>query len=215
MSVNSDNVLLALEKGELVKIIHNLKMEIEKKTEDFSKLINLRLYTLERSHFMHLQYTRRESFEVVGIPQAVTQEELEDEVVKITKDADVKVNRQNLKKSDIVACHRIGKKGNVVCRVINRKFAKEAVVCGKNLKGTQRYGMSKVFINYSLCPEYKFLNYACRQAARSEQIHRYKVKNGVNYVQVEEDGDWMEIGHVLDMENKGITVPPRQSGNKN
>ena len=50
MSVNSDNVLLALEKGELVKIIHNLKMEIEKKTEDFSKLINLRLYTLERSH---------------------------------------------------------------------------------------------------------------------------------------------------------------------
>ena len=209
MSINSDDVLLNLEKQQLVDIIKNLKGELDKKTDDFAKLINLRLYTLERSHYMHQQNTRRESFEITGIPANVTQDGLEDEVVEITKDAKVKVSRRPLQKTDIVACHLIGKKGTVICRVVNRKFANEAVHCGKNLKGTTRYGGSKIFLNYSQCPEFKFLNFACRQAAKSKDIYRYKVKNGVNYILLEEEGDWLEIGHILDLENKGIPVPSR------
>ena len=145
MSVTGD-ALLGMEKQQLVDIITNLQSELSKKNEDFMKLINLRLYTLERSHYMHLQYTRRESFEVSGIPSNIQTDQLEDEIIDICKDAKVTVNRQNLKKTDIVACHRIGKKGTVVCRVVNRKFAREAIVCGKNLKNNQRYGQSKIYI---------------------------------------------------------------------
>ena len=147
-----DNNLLEMEKKELVEIIKNLKSELEKKNEDFFKLTNLRLYTLERSHYMHQQYTWRESFEVDGIPENISTEKLEDEVIEIVREAKVTVNRQPLKKSDIVACHRVGRKGTVICRVVNRKFAREAIVCGRNLKGTQRYGGSKIYINNSFCP---------------------------------------------------------------
>ena len=82
-----------------------------------------------------------------------------------------------------MACHRVGKNGSVVCRVVNRKYAREAIVCGKNLKGTQRYGQSKIYINNSFCPEYNFLNYVCRKLAKDKVGFRCKIKNGVNYVQ--------------------------------
>ena len=114
-----------------------------------------------------------------------------------------------MKKTDIVACHRVGKKGVVVCRVINRKFAREAIVNGKNLKGSKRYGDGKIYINNSLCPEFRFLNYVCRKAVQKKEIVRYKVKNGVNMVQKEDGGRFIEIGHVLDLTNIGVTVPER------
>ena len=207
--INDEAALLSMEKESLIQIIVTLNKEIEKKNDDFMKLTNLRLYHLERSHNMFLQYNRRESFEVSGIPKDIPQERLEDEIVEIVKEAKVSVNRQPLKKCDIVACHRIGRKGNVVCRVINRKFSREAIVNGKNLKGTKRYGDSKIFINSSFCPEFRFLNYACRKAAEKKEIHRYKVKNGVNLVQVKEEEPFHEIGHVNDLENLGVGIPPR------
>ena len=173
------------------------------------KITNLRLYHLERSQNLSLQYNRRESFEVVGIPSDIPQDQLEEEIIEIVKEAKVSVNRQPLKKSDIVACHRTGKKGAVVCRVMNRKFSRDAIVKSKNLKGSKRYSGSNIYINTSFCPEFRFLNFACRSAAKAKEISRYKVKNGVNFVQKEENGDFVEIGHVNDLENLGITVPVR------
>ena len=57
--------------------------------------------------------------------------------------------------------------------------------------------------------QYKFLNFAIRQAASDRIVHRYKIKNGINYIQMVEGGEWNEIGHVLDLSNKGIPVPFR------
>ena len=141
-----DTELLGMEKESLIEIIKSLKMEISKQHDDFMKITNLRLYHLERSHNMSLQYYRRESFEITGIPANIPQENLEDEVVEIAKEAKVSVNRQPLKKGDIVACHRIGRNGTVVCRVMNRKFSREAVVKSKTVKGIKRYE-SKIYIN--------------------------------------------------------------------
>lgn len=207
--INDENQLLNMEKESLVEIIKNLKNELDKKNEDFMKVTNIRLYHLERAQNLSLQYNRRESFEISGIPENVSQERLEDEVVEIAKEAKVSVNRQPLRKTDIVACHRVGEKGTVVCRVMNRKFAREAIVNGKNLKGSKRYGESKIFINNSFCPEFRFLNFVIRKAARDGNIFRYKVKNGVNCIQKAEGGTFVEIGHVLDLENLGLTVPLR------
>ena len=122
---------------------------------------------------MFLQYNRRESFEISAIPEEIPQGRLEDEVLEIVqKEAKVTVNRQPLKKTDIVACHRVGKKGVVVCRVMNRKFAREAIVNGKNLKGSKRYGDGKFVINNSFYPAFRFLNYVCRKALQKKEIVR-------------------------------------------
>ena len=63
----------------------------------------------------------------------ITQKKLEDEIIEIAKDA-VMVTGQPLKTPEIVACHRVGKNGKVICRVINRKYAREFIINGKNLK---------------------------------------------------------------------------------
>ena len=161
------NALNSLEKNQLIDVILNLKGELTKMTNDFIKITNLRLYHLERSANMYQQYGRRESFEIVGIPQNVSDDQLEDEVIQIMKEAKVSVNRQNMKSMDICAAHRIGKNGTTIVRVVNRKFSRAALVSGKNLKGSKKYGENtKLFINPNLCGEFNFLNYAIRKAYR-------------------------------------------------
>ena len=209
-----DNVILSelniLDKSQLINMVMGLRKEVASITEDFKKITNLRFYHLERSHYMHLQYGRRDTLEITGIPDEVKDEALEDEVVNLFKEAQIQVNRQLIKKSDIQAVHRLGNKKTTIVKVANRKFAKEALFCGKNLKGSKRYGNhSHIYINDSFCPEYKFLNFAIRKAYKSNHIVRYKVRNGVNYIQKDDASRFVEIGHVLDLENLHIPIPPR------
>ena len=86
-----------------------------------------RLYHLERSHNMFMQYNRRESFEIVGITSTVSTDDLEEEVIDICNDAKVFANTQLLKKSDICAVHRLADQKTTVVRVLNRKFSREAL----------------------------------------------------------------------------------------
>ena len=177
-------------------------------------LTNLRLYHLERNFNLQAQYGRRESFEIVGIPTEVNDDKLEDEVIEIAKEAKIFVNRQPLKKQDICAVHRLRDGKTTIVRVVNRKYAQQALYCGRNLKGTKRYGGQPIYVNNSFCREFKFLNYIIRKASKAEEIHHYKIRNGVTYVQMVADGEYKQIGHVLDLENLGITIPERKTYNQ-
>ena len=121
-------------------MIINLRTEVKTINDDFKKIMNLRMYHIERSHFMHLQYGRRDTVEITRIPENVPDTALEDEVIDILKEAKVQVNRQPLKKSDIQEVHRLANKKTTIVKVVNGKFAKEALMCGKILKGTKCYG---------------------------------------------------------------------------
>ena len=111
---------------------------------------------------------------------------------------------------DICAVHRIGKKGVTIVRVVNRKYSRNAIINGKNLKGSKRYGEdTKLYVNENLTPEFRFINYAVRKAIRENNIHKYKIRNGVTHVQKDPEGSFVEIGHILDLENLGIPVPER------
>ena len=81
-------------KEHLIKIIMELQKEKNILIEQQNSLsaIKDRVTELERSHFLYLQYGRRESVEIAGIPQQVEQENLEEEVVKIYKEAKVEIN---------------------------------------------------------------------------------------------------------------------------
>ena len=65
---------------------------------------------------MHLQYGRRDTVEITGIPETVTDEMLEDEVLEMFKDAQVKINRQPLKEAGIQACHRLANKKTTIVK---------------------------------------------------------------------------------------------------
>ena len=209
--MSNNETLQSLSKDDLIKIINDLKGEVAKLNDDFYKVTNLRLYHLERSQNMFQQYNRRESFEIAGIPQTVPIEGLEDEVIEICKEEKVYVNRQPIKKTDIVAVHRLADKKTTVVRVMNRKFSREALMCGKNLRDSKRYGDGKIYINNSFCPEFRFLFYAIRKAAGKKEINRWKIRNGIIHIQKEVDGPFVEIGHVLDLENLKISIPERRN----
>ena len=104
---NTADVYNNLSKEQLIQIVCDLKGEISKLHDDFKKLTNFRLYHLERNQYMMMQYGRCESFEIVGIPESVSDDKLEDEVIDILKEAKVTVNSQPLKKVDISAVHRL------------------------------------------------------------------------------------------------------------
>ena len=93
------NNLVNLEKAQLIEIILKLKGDLSKQHDDFVKLTNLRLYNLERSQYMYEQYGRRESLEITGIPETITDARLEDEVIEIMKEARVEVDDRPLKKN--------------------------------------------------------------------------------------------------------------------
>ena len=79
--------------------------------------------------------------------------------------------------------------------MVNRKFVRKALINGKNLKNSKRYGNgTSIFLNDSFIPEFGYFNYLIRRAYRDKKIFKYKVRNGVNSIQLEKDGDFIEIG---------------------
>ena len=208
----NENNLDTLNKQQLIHMVLNLNERISKIQEDFQRVTNLRLYHLERNLAMTQQYSRRDTLEISGIPMHIGDDkQLEEEVVEIFKDAKATVNRQNIKKMDIQAAHRIGKKGIVIVKVVNRKFVRAALINGKNLVGNKRYGEeTRLFLNDSFIPEFGFLNFVIRRAAKDKKLFRYKVSNGVTFVQNNQDDKFVEIGHANDLVNLGIEIPPRK-----
>ena len=146
---------------------------------------NERLEDLEREQNRNLQYLRRDTIEISGIPANIDDKHLEDEVLNLYDIADVSVHGRKVTKHDIQACHRIGKKGVTIVKFLNRKFANERLYCGRNLKGNSPY-TAQVYINSSLCREYKFLNLLIRKAKREGELFRYKVRKGITSVQMTE-----------------------------
>ena len=189
------NNLETLNKKHLIDMVLTLTNTVSKLQEDYKKVINLRLYNLERNMNMSQQYHRRDTLEISGIPSTVKNDEIENEVIEIFKEAKMTVNHQNLKIIDIQVAHRIGQKGKVIVKVVNRKCVRTSLVNKKNLNGSKRYGDSNIYLNDSFIPEFSYFNYLIRCACKDERIKRYKVRNGVNFVQEEEDEEFMEIGH--------------------
>ena len=209
------NTLDDFDKDQLVQIIIELQKEKNVLHEESAIIVKHeeRLIAIERSHFLYQQYGRRESIEIVGIPENVIQNDLEKEVINVYKEAGVLVHGNELTHGDISACHRIGKKNTTIVRFVNRKWAMQGLFNGKKLKGTKLYGNNPVFINNSFCWEFKYLGYAIRKLKTNKQIDGYKIKHGVYQVQTCGSNNFEEISHVSDFSyhNLDISAYPRFS----
>ena len=171
-------------------------------TNNFKEYSNKRMEDYERNLNLHMQYNRRESIVITGIPIDVDNNMLEDEVINIFNTAGVSVHGKNLSKFDITACHRLGLKGRTIVRFVNRKYT-SILYYGKELRSHADY--KNVYVNNSFTKEFDFINYHIRNAYRNQRIFSYKIKHGVTSVQLEENGDYFEISHRNDLLNLDIT----------
>ena len=62
---------------------------------------NKRLEDLERNQNLSLQYQRRDSVEITGIPEDIDDARLEDEVIKMFNSCQVVVNGRNPRFKDV------------------------------------------------------------------------------------------------------------------
>ena len=219
-------------KDELVRMIQSLRSQVDtlttekktlvdentelKKVFDVISLQNERILKLEKDFHRNLQYQRRDTVEISGIPKAVDVKDLEAEVIKVYEAAKVKVHGQSLRPSDIQACHRIGKKKETtIVKFVSRKFAFEGLVNGRNLKDNNVYGNGcKLYINTSFCDAYRHLNFLIRGIKGKKLINHYKVRKGTNMIQIKEGEDYYEIEHVDDLVALGLYTPEPEKGDQ-
>ena len=136
--------------------------EVRKLNDKFTNLESQLLVTknvnsLERQCWANAQYSRRECLEVAGIPESVKQNELEDKVLRIFKNAGCDIPSDNNE-----ACHRVGRPNNVIIKFSKRKDCQQIFSVKKDLskldiKEVDLPEGTQIFVNQSLCPYYKSL----------------------------------------------------------
>ena len=116
--------------------------------------------------------SRRNDVEISGIPQSVSDNQLEEKVVDILKAIDV-----NITTNEIEVSHRLGKKKeNVIVRVINRKHCLKALQNKKKFKSIDKnaIGISNenLFISENLTPASSKLAFSCQKLKRDGEIEK-------------------------------------------
>ena len=154
----NDKSLALLDNKDLIHIVKTLFEENNKlkinSDRKMAEMYEQRLTNLEREVNKDKQYTRRDSIEIVGIDKNIPDEEIENTVIKILKSAQAKVGSKLPGALEINAAHRKNKKGDVIVKFTNRKFAEAAI---KNRDNIHEFDHLKdVYTNQSLCPEFSF-----------------------------------------------------------
>ena len=167
----------AFSKDELVKYILLLRQEKEEAAS--YNLIAKRVEFLEKAHIISLQYNRRESIEISGIPENVPDTELEDKCTGILKE----IGCGDIEPWKYHACHRLKNRKITICRFITRKITGNALHNRKKLKDLDKTKVglpsdSRIYINESLCPQLKYLHYKVRCAYNEKKIYAWNVWKG-------------------------------------
>ena len=147
-----------------------------------------------------MQYNRRELIKFHGIPDTVSDGNLEKTWVDILEDIGV----GKIKNYRVHACLRLKNKNKAIIRFISRKTADSALHHRAKLKdlNNEEHGFSaqtKIFINENLCPPMQYLAYLVRCALKSGKIAAYNLWKGKLSIQMTKEGSKIEIGHIQDL----------------
>ena len=145
----------------------DLQRETEALWHDFN--------TLERDLAQFMQYNRRENIEIIGIPQTVTDNELEDYVIFMLGKIGVRISHY-----DIAGCHRLynrkNQSANVIVRFVCRQHARECLINKRKLTYISEY--QNVYIAENLCPKYKDIYEQCLKMKKGKKIKQVWTYNG-------------------------------------
>lgn len=163
--------------------------------------ITNRIERIERDGYQSQQYLRRETVEVIGLPDELTdQKQLEEKVVEIFHHAGVNVTTR-----DFHAIHRLKKKSVVIAKCVNRRDAIAVLRAKKKLRevddaAKKKLGVSgKIFINESLCPEFSRLFGVCNALYKKKKISSSYTINGKILICRAGEEDKQVIGHMNDL----------------
>ena len=129
------------------------------------------------------QYGRRQNIEISGIPNVVSDNVLEEEVIKILK----KIGLKHIVSYNIIGCHRLRTKDrlgnkNVIVRFVNRKDAVSSLKARYKLHSCTEPDYRKLRIFENLCPTYRSIYDSLNEEKRKGNIKELWTYNGViNY----------------------------------
>ena len=150
--------------NKVLEDLHNLSDIITKLSSELSitknvnTLLSSRLVTLEQQYWANAQYSRRECLDIVGIPNEVSGEVLEEKVSNIFDKTGCSILPDHIE-----SCHHISEKSDTVTvKFSRRKDCQQVWQVKKDLQKMKMEeldlpGSIKLFINRSLSPYYKTL----------------------------------------------------------
>ena len=163
-------------------ILKDLQVENQRLRTKVNNLENkVMLLEINGNHLE--QYGRRNNLEITGIPDDVSDENLEEKAIQVLSEIQV-----NVSSSDIEACHRIRKGKNsskkTIVQFINSKHAKKALINRKGLVIINKSSRSlssfdNTFINESLAPVNNKIAFHCRKLKRNGQIDKTSSRDKV------------------------------------
>ena len=198
---------LQKENKSLKKRVDQLERQTDEDMNDFDD----RIYEVKKAVANCEQYTRRENFEVSGIPAEIADEILEEKVLDIvnvvTDRTDENPLRPPLLPKDIHACHRLKKEpgedvAKVIVRMVNRKNTIEVLKNKKTvLEKQDKLDNPNLFINENLCTHNKNLLEEARKMKKNGLIKRCWTFNGITHIKIKEtDAKGKKIFHMSDFE---------------
>ena len=162
-----------------------------------------KIYYIEKDLAQHQQYSRRQNIEISGIPDYVTDDQLETTVIRILR----RIGIDFLESYEIVGCHhlkRINREqpANVIIRFVNRKRAYACLQNRRNLKWDKEF--KNIFIVENLCPKYKSIFDACSDLKKTGKIkHVWSYNGTVHYKTTDSRNDrGKKIFHISELEEQ-------------
>ena len=160
--------------------------------KEVNTLLEKRVIELEKSQAKAEQYSRRNNVEISGIPHEILDNNLEDKVIDICKDAGIEIGHM-----DIEGCHRLplsrnntGGTKRVIVKFVNKKHSEDMLRLKKIISSR-----SKVFISNSLCPFYRYLWGKCKDMKRRDIFNQVFCLGAVGTIKVSENGPLVKIYH--------------------
>ena len=141
-------------------------------------------------------YSRQENLEISGIPESVPDRNLEATAMSLLRKVGVECNSD-----EIVDCHRLKNKKNVIIRFVNRKYALQALAKSKNLRGNTDDILpnSTIYLNRNLTPEYKTLRWQAKKMKGKGFIYDFGINKRGVYIKKEASGERKQIDIAEDL----------------
>ena len=161
---------------------------------------------LERKCAAKEQYCRQERLEILGIPDSIPNDNLEETVLKIFNETGVTVNSR-----DVEVCHRLNQKASpkkLIIKLSKRKDVARVMNKKKKLKSIKPQNIGfpsgcKVYINESLCKYYKYLWWKCKLLQTRVSIQSFWVTNGSIRIRHQND-EVTCVTHIEDLERHSL-----------
>ena len=158
-----------------------------------------RLVKTERQCWENAQYSRRDSMEIVYIPNYSNDSVLEKTVRGVFKKIAVGIDERNVQ-----ACQHLKAKERIIVKLVNRKDCLQILRVKKELKSLDPTELqcpenTNIFSNESLCPCYRGIWNKCEKLRAILIMHQFYTISGLIRVKLEETGPSKIITHMADL----------------